>query len=87
MLTRERKYAPRITVELPEELVVWLQALPYGTKRPLFTAIVEDIKKACEKLDINGKPLKYAVLTSLIEKHLKYSDISSILKEANDGTT
>jgi hypothetical protein len=87
MQTKERRYAPRITVELPLELVEWLQALPYGTKRPLFTAIVEDIKKACDKLGPDGKPLKYVILTSLIERHLRFGDISTMTKEMSDGTT
>lgn len=79
-----KQWYPRLNVELPEEQVRWLQALPYGVKKHLFSSLVGELIEACNQTGPDGKPLKYAIISNLIGKRISLLDVSPTIRRTID---
>ena len=69
------EWRPRLSIEITQEQYSKLQKLiPWGLKGSLFSAIIDDLVEA---LETNGA----MVISALVSRKLKLSDISNIFKD------
>ena len=72
------KYRPRLSIEITEEQATKLYRLvPWGVKRELFSAIIEDV---IEVLETHGE----IVIAAILARKLRVQDLPS-MKEAFNG--
>lgn len=73
-------YRPRLSIELSEEQHQALQdALPWGTMRPLFTAIVEDI------IAISKEGMGERLVAAIVAGLVKPREVLPTLNKTVDG--
>ena len=69
------EWRPRLSIEITQEQYSKLQKLiPWGLKGSLFNAIIDDL---IDSLENNGA----MVISALVSRKLKLSDISNIVKD------